>query len=244
MAKKPLVQKISIKSMNQKIRRVGKTFGVESLPYKQLIADIERDFRGMTHDAKEGIIQVTQSKTFQPNEYQIGVINRVAARQGVKEIKKKALERMGVKKAPMEDIIQNVKEYTESQNKFDKILDAIYELEKAMNLSTDIAKPYNKLYNRSKGGGYGIDNKDIEYLEKAIPEFEQIRDDIDSIYGDIKNLIHSYENGKLPDDLANDVYNIKAGEKSLNEMHEIYDKMQNYFIKMSASENPLSVKYE
>ena len=93
-------------------------------------------------------MQVTQSKTFKPNDYQIGVINRVAARQGVKEITKKALERMGVKRATAADIRENVRQYTEMQNKFDDTLDKIYELEKHIDLPFDIVDKYSKLYNR------------------------------------------------------------------------------------------------
>ena len=76
---KPVIQKITIKSMNQKIRRVGERFGIDSLPYKQLIADIERDFRGLTHTTAKGFIQVSQSKSLKLNEYQKQVVNRVAA---------------------------------------------------------------------------------------------------------------------------------------------------------------------
>ena len=243
MAKKPLMQKISIKSMNQKIRRVGEKFGVESLPYKQLIADIERDFRGMTHTTKKGFLQVTQSKTFTPNEYQIGVINRVAARQGVKEITKKALERMGLKRATAEDIRENVRKYTEMQNKFDDTLDKIYELEKHIDLPFDIVDTYSKLYNRGTGGGQGVSSNEVEWLENVIPEYENLRDEMENIYSDINEIIRS-NGGNLPENLSNDVYSVKAGQTSFDDMKSIIDKMQNYLTNISNSFDPLQVPYE
>ena len=243
MAKKPLVQKISIKSMNQKIRRVGEKFGAQSLPYKQLIADIERDFRGMTHQTKKGFLQVSQSKTFKPNEYQIGVINLVAARQGVKEITKKALERLGVKRAPLADIQAEVKRYTEVQNKFDDTLDKIYDLEKTMDLPKDIVDTYGKLYNRGKGGGQGVSTQEVEWLENVIPEFETLRAELDDIYSDINEIILS-EGGGLSDEIANDMYNVKSGKTSFDEMKDIIDKMRRYLNRISNSLDPLQVPYE
>lgn len=240
--KSPVVQKISIKSMNQKIRRVGERFGVDSLPYKQLTADIERDFRGLTHTTKKGFIQVSQSKTLKINDYQKQVVNRVAARQGVKEIVEKAKERIGKKRPTRKEIDENVKKYTELQEKFDKTLDMIYEHEIAGDLPTDINNRYHKIYRHGKGAGMGVSTDDVEFLENAIIEFDDIRAEIDDINSDVKEIIYS-DGGTIPDDFLNDVYAIETGQKSFDDVKSTVEKMRQYRDNLQSSLDPSQVEY-
>ena len=241
--KKPVVQKISIKSMNQKIRRVGERFGVDSLPYKQLTADIERDFRGMTHKTAKGFIQVTQSKTAKINDYQKQVVNRVAARKGVKEIVASAKERLGKKRATKSEIDKEVKRHTELQEKFDKTLDIIYEHEIAGDLPTDINNRYRKIYRHGKGAGMGVSNDDVDFLENAIVEFDEIRQDIDEINSDVKENIYS-NGGDVPEQFFNDVYAIESGQYDYDTVKTVYEKMKNYRDRIGASLDPLQIPYE
>ena len=241
--KKPVVQKITIKSMNQKIRRVGERFGVESLPYKQLIADIERDFRGMIHKTAKGFLQVTQSKTAKLNDYQKQVVNRVAARQGVKEIVAKAKARLGTKRPTKEDINKEVERYTKQQEKFDETLDMIYKHEIADDLPTDIRNTYMKVYRHGKGAGMGVSRQDVDFLENAIFEFDELRQEVDDINSDVKEVLYS-KNGTPPDDFFNDVYAIESGQYSFDTIKETIDKMRRYRDSVVSSFDPLQVEYQ
>lgn len=240
--KSPVVQKISIKSMNQKIRRVGERFGVDSLQYKQLTADIERDFRGLTHTTKKGFIQVSQSKTLKINDYQKQVVNRVAARQGVKEIIAKAKERIGKKNPTKQEIDENVRKYNELQEKFDKTLDLIYEHEIAGDLPTDINSRYRKIYRQGKGAGMGVSTDDVEFLENAIIEFDDIRAEIDDINSDVKEIIYS-DGGTISDEFLNDVYEIETGQKSFDDVKTTIERMRQYRDNLQASFDPAQIEY-
>lgn len=240
--KSPIVQKISIKSMNQKIRRVGERFGVDSLPYKQLTADIERDFRGLIHTTKKGFIQVSQSKSLKLNDYQKQVVNRIAARKGVKEIVQAAKERIGKKRPTKKEIDENVKKYTELQEKFDKTLDMIYEHEIAGDLPTDINTRYQKIYRHGKGAGMGVSTDDVEFLENAIIEFDDIRAEIDDINSDVKEAIYS-DGGTIPDDFLNDVYAIETGQKSFDDVKSTVERMRQYRDSIQSSLDPSQVEY-
>ena len=240
--KSPNVQKISIKSMNQKIRRVGERFGVDSLPYKQLTADIERDFRGLIHTTKKGFIQVSQSKSLKLNDYQKQVVNRVAARKGVQEIVQAAKERIGKKRPTKQEIDENVKKYTELQEKFDKTLDLIYDHEIAGDLPTDINNRYQKIYRHGKGAGMGVSTDDVEFLENAIVEFDDIRAEIDDINSDVKEAIYS-DGGTIPDDFLNDVYDIETGQKSFDDVKATVERMRQYRDSIQSSLDPSKVEY-
>lgn len=228
--------------MNQKIRRVGERFGVDSLQYKQLTADIERDFRGLTHTTKKGFIQVSQSKTLVLNDYQKQAVNKIAARAGVKEIVAKAKERIGKKNPTKQEIDENVKKFNELQEKFDKALDLIYEHEISGDLPTDINNRYRKIYRSGKGKGMGVSTDDVEFLEDAIVEFDNLRNELDDINADVKEIIHS-KGGDVPDDFANDVYNIETGQMSFNDVKATIDKMREYRDKLQISLDPLQIKY-
>lgn len=241
--KTPVVQKITIKSMNQKIRRVGERFGIDSLPYKQLIADIERDFRGMTHKTAKGFIQVTQSKTAKINEYQKQVVNRVAGRKGVKEIVKAAKERLNNPKASKTDIDKEVKQYTEIQEKFDKTLDMIYDHEIKDDLPTDIKSRYMKIYRHGKGAGMGVSSDDVAFLEQAIFEFDDLRNELDEINSDVKEIIYS-NGGNLQENFANDVYKIESGQMDFESVKQTIEKMRIYRDELSNSFDPLKISYE
>lgn len=240
--KSPVVQKITIKSMNQKIRRVGERFGIDSLPYKQLTADIERDFRGLIHTTKKGFIQVSQSKTLKINDYQKQVVNRIAARKGVKEIVQAAKERIGKKRPTKKEIDENVKKYTELQEKFDKTLDMIYEHEIAGDLPTDINTRYQKIYRHGKGAGMGVSTDDVEFLENAIVEFDDIRAEIDDINSDVKEIIYS-DGGTIPADFTNDVYAIETGQKTFDDVKATVEKMRQYRDNLQTSLDPAKIEY-
>lgn len=243
---KPVVQKITIKSMNQKIRRVGQRFGIDSLPYKQLVADIERDFRGLTHTTNQGIIQVSQSKKLVLNDYQKQVVNRVANRQGVKEIVSKAKERLNNPKASKEDIDKEVERFTKQQEKFDKTLDIIYDHEVADDLPTDIESTYRKIYRSGKGAGMGVTSNDVEFLENAIIEYEELREELDDIVADIEPKANAGA-VKIADEFKNDAYKIKSGQLDMNTIRDVMEKARRYrdqIINLPNDGNTYIINYE
>ena len=238
---KPVVQKITVKSMNQKIRRVGQRFGIDSLPYKQLVADIDRDFRGMTHYTKEGIIQVTQSKKTELNDYQKQIVNRVAARQGVKEITAKAkirLKEKGVNKPTAQDINQNVKEFTEEQTRFDKALDLIYDHQVAGDIPTDLDSTVDKLH---RALGLGVTEQDVDFIIKGIYEFDDLRTEVDEINSTIAEILNG-RGESIPEQFANDIWNVKSGQYTLEQVRSTVEKMREYYDKLLF--DPDNAKYE
>lgn len=197
--------KFTLKSMNQKIRRVAERFGVESLPYKQLIADIVHNFRGQTHYTNKGVIQVNQNKQTEFNTFQKQMINRVSRRAGVKQITAKSKERLkkrGITKPTAGQISQEVKEYTRIQEEFDNALDLIYEHELAGDLPVDIRERYMKIYRTGKGAGAGVTTDDVQYIETKIVEFDKLRDELNDVSAGVyqiarANGVNVSENAKI-----------------------------------------------
>lgn len=222
--------KITIKSMNQKIRRVAARFGTESNVYKNLIADIEHNFRGQTHITKTGAIQVTQSKKLQLNQYQEQIVNRVSRRSGVKEIVKKSKERLqkqGIKKPTNEDIDKEVKEFERLQNEFDKALDLIYEHEIAGDLPVDIRQRYEKIYRHGKGAGMGVSVDDVQYIETKIFEFSDMRERVNEIASTIYET--AYKKGvRVSDDIKMGLENVYNGELTTDMIARFITTLQKY----------------
>lgn len=197
--------KFTLKSMNQKIRRVAERFGIDSLPYKQLIADIEHNFRGQVHYTNKGVIQVNQNKQTNFNTYQKQMINRVSRRAGVKQITAKSKERLkkrGITKPTAGQITNEVKEYTRIQEEFDNALDLVYEHELAGDLPVDIRERYMKIYRTGKGAGAGVSIDDVQYIETKIIEFDKLRDELNDVSAGVyqiarENGIPVSENAKI-----------------------------------------------
>lgn len=242
----------TVKVINQKIRRVGRRFGTESLPYQQLIADIGRDFLGQTHLTKDGILQINTGKNTAINNYQAQTLVKISRRAGVKDIVKKSkerLEKQGIKRPTAEQINQDVERFTKRQEKFDKTLDLIYDHEIAGDLPTDINSVYQKIYRSGAGAGSGVTNDDIDYLENAIVEYEELREQIDdtilSIYDhQLKYNTANPENKyHIPDDIKLVERNIVSGEYDMNMIRETLERLENYYSKIAQSDDPNGVEY-
>lgn len=221
---------ITIKSMNQKIRRVAARFGTESNVYKYLIADIEHNFRGQTHYTKTGAIQVTQSKKLQLNQYQEQIVNRVSKRSGVKEIVKKSKERLqkqGIKKPTNEQINAEVKEFERLQNEFDKALDLVYDHEIAGDLPVDIRERYEKIYRHGKGAGMGVSVDDVQYIETKIFEFDDMREKVNDLASTIYETAYS-KGVRVSDDIKTGLENVYNGELTTDMIARFITTLEKY----------------
>lgn len=222
--------KFSLKSMNQKIRRVAERFGVSSLPYKQLIADIEHNFRGMTHHTNKGVIQVNQSKGQTFNTYQKQMINRVSRRAGVKQITAKSKQRLknkGITKPTAADITREVMEHTRIQEEFDKALDLVYEHELAGDLPVDIRERYMKIYRSGKGAGMGVSSDDVTYIESKIVEFDKLRDDLNDVSAGVYRVAR--ENGvRVSDNAKIAIEKAIQGELTINDIKDLIANLNEY----------------
>lgn len=222
---------ITIKSMNQKIRRVAAAFGTDSLPYKNLIADIEHNFRGQTHLTSKGVIQVTQSKTLKLNTYQEQIVNRVSRRAGVKEIKQKAKERLSKKnitKPTAEQIRENVREYTRIQEEFDKALDLVYEHEIAGDLPPDIRERYMKIYRSGKGAGMGVSEDDVQYIETKIIEYDELRTKLNELSAQVYQAANSAAI-RVSEQAKIDIENVMQGEYTTEQTAAVIEHLQAYY---------------
>ncbi len=222
--------KFTLKSMNQKIRRVGERFGVTSLPYKQLIADIEHNFRGMYHFTNKGIIQVNQRKGQSFNTYQAQMINRVSRRAGVKRIvanSKKRLEKQGITKPTAADINKEVQEHTRIQEEFDKALDLVYEHELAGDLPVDIRERYMKIYRSGKGAGMGVSTDDVTYIESRIIEFDHLRDQLNDVSAGVYQIAR--ENGvRVSDNAKIAIEKAIQGELTTDDIKDLISNLNEY----------------
>ena len=222
--------KFSLKSMNQKIRRVAERFGVSSLPYKQLIADIEHNFRGMIHHTNKGVIQVNQSKGQTFNTYQKQMINRVSRRAGVKQITAKSKQRLknkGITKPTAADITREVMEHTRIQEEFDKALDLVYEHELAGDLPVDIRERYMKIYRSGKGAGMGVSTDDVTYIESRIIEFDHLRDQLNDVSAGVYQIAR--ENGvRVSDNAKIAIEKAIQGELTTDDIKDLITNLNEY----------------
>ena len=135
----------SIKTLNQKIRRLARKYGTESLEYQAYKADIDRNFT--IHYTKDGILQINSLRS--PSKYQTQILNKLSKRKGVKQLESAAKTRLineGIKKPSRFQIEQEVRQFTERQNQIDKTLELIYIEEKEGSLPDDIAHIISKKY--------------------------------------------------------------------------------------------------
>lgn len=172
----------SIKTLNQKIRRLARKYGTESLEYQAYKADIDRNFT--IHYTKDGILQINNLR--KPSKYQTQILNKLSKRKGIKELEAAAKKRIisekpkGYKPTKSE-IEQEVRKFTERQSAIDDLLDSIYMEESVGSLPTDIAFVYNKIHRHGKGAGSGVSNSDIDYLIESMRDWKQAKQKMEEL---------------------------------------------------------------
>lgn len=195
----------SIKTLNQKIRRLARKYGTESLEYQRYLADIDRNFA--VHYTKDGIIQINSLRS--PSEYQTQILTKLSKRKGIKQLESAAKTRLineGIEKPSKLQIEQEVRKFTERQTAIDGLLDSIYIEENEGSLPTDIAFVYNKIHRHKKGAGSGVTNKDLDYLidsmrdwkiaKKKLEELSRYLNSVDKMTDYYRDMIWRAETGR------------------------------------------------
>lgn len=212
----------SIKTLNQKIRRLARKYGTESLEYQAYKADIDRNFS--IHYTKDGILQINNLR--QPSKYQTQILNKLSKRKGIKELEKAAKQRLineGKEKPTRSEIEQEVRKFTERQTAIDDLLDSIYMEEGEGSLPTDIAFVYNKIHRHGKGAGSGVSNKDLDYLIDSMREWKIAKKKLEELSRYIKEL------DRMTDYYSDMIWRAETGRESLTTItEEIIPALERY----------------
>lgn len=213
MAKRP---PSSIKTINQKIRRLGRKYGTESIEYQKYISDLDRNFG--IHYTKDGIIQINQPKTI--SKYQQQIMVKLQGRKGIRELEAAAKERItkdkpkGYKPTKAE-IEQEVRQFSLRQSKIDDLLDSIYIEEGEGSLPSDISIIYNKIHRHGKGSGSGVSNADLDYLIDSMERWKKAKARIQQLAQHIESL------GIGDDYIDSEIWAAMSGRYSLPDIEDM-----------------------
>lgn len=212
----------SIKTINQKIRRLARKYGTNGLEYERYKSDIDRNFQ--VHYTKDGILQINQPK--QMSKYQTQILKKLQGRKGIKELEADAKKRLIAEakqrgqdkyKPKKADIEKEVVKFSERQSKIDDTLSAIYDMSDS-ELPTDIADIYNKFFDRGKGNGQGVTNSEIDRLIELTDKWEWLEPEVTDIIEEIRDRA-----GKdLDPNIRTLMFNIQSGKMTVNEIEEAY----------------------
>lgn len=203
----------SIKTLNQKIRRLARKYGTESLEYQAYLSDIDRNFS--IHYTKDGILQINNLRS--PSKYQTQILNKLSKRKGIKQLESAAKQRLineGIAKPSRLQIEQEVRKFTERQTAIDDLLDSIYIEEGEGSLPTDIAFVYNKIHRHGKGAGSGVSNKDLDYLIDSMRDWKIVKKKLEELSRYIKQV------GRMTDYYSDMIWRAETGRESLSTIIE------------------------
>lgn len=217
----------SIKTVNQKIRRLARKYGTSNLEYQKYISDIERNFK--YHYTADGIVQI--EKPANMSQYQAQVIKKLGGRKGVKALEtaaKKRLQDEGIKKPTSEQIQQEVTKFSERQKSIDDTLDLIYIEVGEGSLPSDLAAIYDKMHRRGKGSGAGVSNSELDKLIEGVAEWQDVKEQIQDISTELRNDYY------MPHGFESEVWDSMSGRKTLQESKELLKQLQEYLDDMTA----------
>lgn len=212
----------SIKTINQKIRRLARKYGTNSLEYERYKSDIDRNFQ--VHYTKDGILQINQPK--QMSKYQNQIVKKLQGRKGIKELEAGAKKRLIAEakqrgqdkyKPKKADIEKEVVKFSERQSKIDDTLSAIYDMNDS-ELPTDIADIYNKFFDRGKGNGQGVTNSEIDRLIELTDKWEWLETEVTDIIEEIRDKAGR----DLDPNIKTLMFNIQSGKMTVDEIEEAY----------------------
>lgn len=215
------IRATSIKTVNQKIRRLARKYGTENLEYQKYISDIERNFK--YHYTADGIVQI--NKPAKTSQYQEQIIKKLGGRKGVKALEtaaKKRLQDEGIKKPTQTQIQQEVTKFSDRQKAIDDTLDLIYMEENEGTMPTDLAALYGKMHRRGKGAGAGVSNSDIDKLIDGMREWQEVKEQIQDISVTLRNDYY------MPEGFESEIWDSMSGKKTLKESKELLKQLQEY----------------
>lgn len=217
----------SIKTLNQKIRRLARKYGTKSLEYQAYLSDIDRNFN--IHYTKDGILQINNLR--QPSKYQTQILTKLSKRKGIKELESAAKQRLineGNEKPTRSQIEQEVRKFTERQTAIDDLLDSIYIEEGEGSLPTDIAFVYNKIHRHGKGAGSGVSNSDIDYLIDSMRDWKQAKQKLEELSRYINEL------DRMTAYYSDMIWRAETGRESLTTItEEIIPDLERYIDNLS-----------
>lgn len=227
----------SIKTINQKIRRLGRKYGTESLEYQKYLSDVDRNFK--VHYTKDGIMQINQLKNI--SKYQSQIINKLQGRKGIRELEKASKERIykerveqakargitnptakDIGKISKAEIEKETRRFSERQKEIDDVLDVIYIEESAGSLPTDIADLYNKIHRHGKGAGSGLSNSDIDRLIEQVHEWQDVKEEIEQLSNELDSL------GRSDEYLDSEIWESMSGRLTLEQCKDVLEKLREY----------------
>ena len=211
----------SVKTINQKIRRLGRKYGTESLEYQKYLSDVDRNFK--VHYTKDGIMQINQPKNI--SKYQSQIIKKLQGRKGIRELEKASKERLkseGIVKPTKEQIEKETRRFSERQKEIDNVLDVIYIEESAGSLPTDIADLYNKIHRHGKGAGAGLSNTDIDRLIEQAHEWQDVKEEIQQLSNELDSL------GRSDEYLDSEIWETMSGRLTLEQCKDVLEKLREY----------------
>lgn len=212
----------SIKTINQKIRRLARKYGTNSLEYERYKSDIDRNFQ--VHFTKDGILQINQPK--QMSKYQTQILKKLQGRKGIKELEADAKKRLIAEakqrgqdkyKPKKAEIEKEVEKFSERQSKIDDTLSAIYDMNDS-ELPTDIADIYNKFFDRGRGNGQGVTNSEIDRLIELTDKWEQLEPEVTDLIEEIRDKAGR----DLDPNIKLLMFNIQSGKMTVDEIEEAY----------------------
>lgn len=217
----------SIKTINQKIRRLGRKYGTESVEYQKYLADIDRNFG--YHYTKDGILQINSTPNL--SKYQSQILHKLGGRKGIRQLEadaKKRLKAEGIEKPSRADIEKEVKQFSSRQTKIDDMLEAIYIEEGEGSLPLDIANVYSKFHRHGRGAGSGVSNEDIDYLIESMEKWEQLKEHIQELSQELIDL------GISDDYIDSEVWRAMSGRYSLADIEgmvvpELEQRLEDYY---------------
>ena len=210
----------TLKSINQKIRRIAKTFGTDSLTYENYVTTIDRNFP--IHYTKDGIIQINSIK--EPSQFQKQQMTKLSLMHGVKEkmkLAKKHLKNQGLKNPTREEQIQELKNYEKRQRVIDSTLDLIYDEETTGHLPSDISDIVDRM--RGRISGQGISNADIDLMIDVMKDWKDLKERAENISNDIRDLDY------VDDGIENIMYDLFNSDMTSNEYRESVETLEKYY---------------
>lgn len=228
MSKSTKPRALSVKTVNQKIRRLAKKYGTNNVEYKKYLSDIDRNFQ--YHYTKEGYVQINAPKEM--SKYQKQVLHKLGGRKGVGALEKAAKKRLydekGITKPSKSEIEAEVNKFSQRQSKIDDTLEAIYIEENEGTLPKDLADIYSRMHRRGKGAGSGVSNADLDNLINGIEEWQQVKEEIQDISLELQT------NYYMSTSMEADIWDAMSGRNTLEENKELLRELREYLEELQA----------
>lgn len=213
----------SIKSLNQKIRRIARTLGVGSTAYENYVTTIDRNFN--VHYTKDGIIQIDNVR--EPSVFQTQQLVKLSRMHGVKEkmkLARKHLREQGIKKPTKEQQLEELKKFETRQRVIDNTLDMIYDEETTGHLPSDISDIVDKM--RGRVTGQGITNAEIDIMidvMKDWADWKERAEDISTLLHELDYVSEGAE--QMMYDLFNSDLTSKEYKQKVEDLEEYYNNI-------------------